>query len=171
MRYVFCPTCGSKLGTRQAGDDGPVPYCEACGKYWFDSFHSCVSVLTYNELDEIVLCRQDYISTKYLSITSGYITPGETAEQAAEREVAEELGLTLESLQYAGTYWYEGGSLLLHGYIGFAYKQPLVLSPEVDEAAWVPALQAKARMYPDRPGNAAAGVYRRYLQMRGLQKG
>lgn len=33
MHYKFCPECGAKLVDRQAGDDGQVPYCTACGQY------------------------------------------------------------------------------------------------------------------------------------------
>ena len=98
MHYTYCPLCGSKLVDKEAGDDGVVPYCEHCKKYWFDGFASCVMVLTYNQFDEIVLCRQSYLSDKYSSLTSGFITPGETAEQCAVREVKEELGIDIQNL-------------------------------------------------------------------------
>lgn len=76
MHYKFCPECGTKLIEKEAGDDGQVPFCKICNKFWFDSFSSCVIVLTYNEFDEVVLARQQYLSDKYASFTSGYITPG-----------------------------------------------------------------------------------------------
>lgn len=56
MKYKFCPQCGSGLKPKMAGDDGEVPFCYECNKYWFDSFESCVIVLVYNEFDEIVVC-------------------------------------------------------------------------------------------------------------------
>ena len=55
MRYIYCPECGRKLTEKEAGDDGPVPYCEGCGKYWFDSFSSCVIVMVVNDQGEIVI--------------------------------------------------------------------------------------------------------------------
>ena len=45
MRYEYCPKCGKKLIPKQAGDDGLVPYCEDCEKYWFDTFGSCVIIM------------------------------------------------------------------------------------------------------------------------------
>ena len=168
MRYIFCPVCGAKLTTREAGDDGQVPYCDRCEKYWFDTFPSCVIVLVHNEFDEIVLGRQSYLSDRYASFTSGYITPGESAEETAYREVKEEIGLDLETLDYAGTYWFAKGDMLMHGFIGYAGKRELTLSPEVDSAEWVPALDAQSKMFPDSPGNAQYGVYRKYLERRGL---
>ena len=98
MHFKYCPECGALLTDRDAGDDGKVPFCEECGKYWFDQFASCVIVLIYNEYDEIVLSWQDYLSEKYAVFTSGFMTPGENAEEAARREVKEELGLDIEEL-------------------------------------------------------------------------
>lgn len=79
MRYIYCPECGRKLTEKEAGDDGPVPYCEGCGKYWFDSFSSCVIVMVVNGEGEIALLTQDYLSTEYKTFVSGFIKPGETA--------------------------------------------------------------------------------------------
>ncbi|MBO4302429.1 NUDIX domain-containing protein [Methanosarcinaceae archaeon] len=170
MRYKYCPNCGSELTEIHAGDDGMVPYCGPCDKRWFDTFQSCIIVLTYNEFDEIVLARQGYLSDKYATFTSGFITPGETAEECAVREVKEELGLDLESLTYAGTYWFGAREQLMHGFIGFTHKAELKLSEEVDSAEWVPAQEAPKTMYPDMPGNSAYAIYRLFLKMRGLSE-
>ena len=121
-------------------------------------------VLTYNEYDEIILCRQSYLSDRYATVTSGYISPGETAEECAVREVKEELGLDLESLEYAGTYWFGKKDMLMHGFIGFAHKQDLILSEELGSAEWVPSAKAPEMMFPDRPGNALHELYRLYLK-------
>ena len=169
MRYKYCPECGAKLTEIHAGDDGMMPYCEACKKRWFDSFHSCVIVLIYNEYDEIALSRQGHLSDRYTSFTSGFITPGETAEACARREVREELGLELESLEYTGSYWFDFREQLMHGFIGFAHKQPLVLSQEIDAAEWVPALEAQKTLFPVGPGVALYEVYHKFLRMRKLE--
>ncbi len=169
MRYKYCPECGTKLTEIHAGDDGMVPYCESCGKRWFDSFHSCVIVLIYNEYDEIVLSRQGHLSRQYATLTSGFITPGETAAECAIREVKEEIGLDVESLESAGTYWFGLRDQLMHGFIGYAHKQELVLSEEVDSAEWVPALDAPKTMFPGKPGVAIYEVYHKFLRMRKLE--
>ena len=54
MRYLYCPKCGRKLIEKLAGDDGLVPYCEACDKLWFDAFGSCVIIMIVNEMEEVV---------------------------------------------------------------------------------------------------------------------
>jgi len=168
MHYQYCPFCGKKLIDKRAGDDGNVPFCAYCNKFWFDSFSTCVIILVANEYNEIALLRQGYMSDKYTSFVSGYISPGENAETAAIREVKEELGLDLEQICYAGSYWFGKKELLMLGFIAFAKKSDFVLSTEVDSAQWVPATEAPLTMFPDNPGNAMHPMYRQYLEMQGL---
>ena len=35
MRYKYCPECGNALIDKKAGDDGNVPYCTKCERFWF----------------------------------------------------------------------------------------------------------------------------------------
>ena len=52
MKFRYCPDCGALLSGRVLGDEGLVPWCERCGKPWFDMFPSAVIGLVYN-------CRND----------------------------------------------------------------------------------------------------------------
>lgn len=168
MHYIYCPKCGLKLIDKTAGDDGYVPFCEKCDRYWFDSFSSCSIVLVANQYNEIALLRQLYMSETFTSFVSGYIAPGENAEETAVREVKEELGLDVESLEYTGTYWFDSKDILMHGFIGFTSKKEFQLSTEVNSAEWVHALKAPETMFPDKPGNAMYPIYRKYLKRIGL---
>ena len=164
MHYKFCPECGMKLIAKEAGDEGDVPFCTACDRYWFDSFNSCSIVMVVNEQDEIALLTQKYLSNKYKSFVSGYITPGETAEETAVREVREEIGIEVERLEYAGTHWFEAKGLLMHGFIGYVSKSEFKLSQEVDEAEWVISSDIEKFIFPESPGNAMYPIYRQYLK-------
>lgn len=170
MRYKYCPECGRALIDKKAGDDGNIPYCEQCERFWFDYFGSCVIVLVANEYNEIALLQQNYMSTEYMSFVSGYICPGENAEETAMREVEEEIGIKLECLEYAGTHWFAKKDLLMHGFIGYAKRKEFVLSNEVDNAIWVPALDIVDKIFPEKPGNAMFALYRQYLEKAGLVK-
>lgn len=164
VRYEFCPKCGVKLAARNAGDDGLVPYCAECDRYWFDSFASCVIVLVHDGVGHVVVARQSYISQDYGLFTSGFIAPGESAEAAATREVREELGVEPLDLAYAGSYWYAPGEMLMHGFVCRAGGRELRLSEEVDSARWVPEDDVPKEVSPDV---AAVGVFKVYLEMRG----
>lgn len=164
MRYKYCPLCGTKLIPREAGDDGNIPFCTECDKYWFDTFADAVIVMVVNEFNEIALLRQSYLSDKYASFVAGYITPGETAESTAVREVKEEIGIDVDRIEYDGTMWFAKGELLMHCFIGYAKKSPLVLSKEVDSATWTPCKEVINTLFPDAPGNAAYAMYMRYME-------
>lgn len=168
MHFEYCPTCGSRLQPKPAGDEGLVPFCPVCQRYWFDFFYSCIIILLCNEYDEVVLCKRPHLSQKYESITSGFIMPGETAEETAHREVKEELGLTLEKMIPEGTYWFSKGQMLMHGYLGFVRKQPFHLSQEVTSAHWVPILDLPQTAYPETPENVIYPLWRKLLALKGM---
>ncbi|MFD1464770.1 NAD(+) diphosphatase [Lapidilactobacillus mulanensis] len=163
MRYKFCPQCGTKLISKDAGDDGKVPFCASCERLWFPTFSDCVIVLVANEFDEIVLAKMPYLSHQYASLISGYMQPGETAETAAKREVAEELGIVLKGVTYTGTYWFDKTETLIHGFIGKTKKCELRLSKELASAEWIASSDAPQYMFPDSPENAALAVYKKYI--------
>ena len=168
MHFQFCPICGSKLILKEAGDDGMVPYCEPCAKMWFDMFSSCIIALVANEYHEIALLHQPSLSDRGVFV-SGYITPGESAEDAAVREIKEELGLDVEKLESTGTFWFKKRGQLMHGFIANVRKQELICSSEIESASWVPAEKAPEIMFEDWNGNRAWDIYRTYMRETGTK--
>lgn len=168
MHFQFCPICGSKLILKEAGDDGMVPYCEPCAKMWFDMFSSCIIALVANEYHEIALLHQPSLSDRGVFV-SGYITPGESAEDAAVREIKEELGLDVEKLESTGTFWFKKRGQLMHGFIANVRKQELICSSEIESASWVPAEKAPEIMFEDWNGNRAWDIYRTYMSETGTE--
>ena len=149
MRFKYCPDCGARLSEREIGDEGVVPYCESCEKPWFPLFSTCVIVLiTTVSGDEVLLLRQNYISTRYFNLVSGYMKPGETAEETVIREVKEEVGLDVLTVEATGSYWFEKKDMLMLGFIGRVEKAPVKLSSEVDRAEWFPAGEAPGLVHP-----------------------
>ena len=163
MRYTYCPDCGAKLVFRPIGDDGPTPYCPRCARPWFDGFPSCVLVLVHDGAGDILLLQEDYISTRYKNLVSGYIKPGERGEEAALREVREETGLTCRDVRIVGTWWFPEKGLLMIGFLARAESRDLALSGEVDGAAWTDARKALSLVAPRGPENATHYVVEAYL--------
>ena len=148
MRFLYCPQCGKPLIEKEIGDEGKIPFCTNCQRPWLDMFSSCIIVLVVNENNEAVLLRQNYISTEYRNLVSGYMKPGETAEETAEREVFEEIGVKLEELNLTGTYWFDLKDMLMIGFIARAKKTEFRLSEEVDGADWIPVEEAIGLVHP-----------------------
>jgi len=94
------------------------------------------------------------------SLPKGHIEVGESAEQAAVREVEEETGIAGEILGELGTidFWFVADGRRIHKTVRHYLMRRVggELSDadvEVDEVAWVPLTDIRARLaYPDERG-------------------
>ena len=163
MIFKFCPICGNELILKEAGDDGLTPFCERCNHYWFNIFPTCVIALVVNQFNEAALLRQTYLSDKYSTFVAGYIQEGESAEEAIQREIKEEIGLDVFDLKYVTSHWFNLKQILMIGFIAKTNKQNFKLSSEVDSAEWVPIKDIPKKIYPEHPDNLAYTLYREYL--------
>lgn len=146
MHFKYCPHCGARAVEREIGDEGMIPYCEACETPLWDLFATSVICAVVNEENEIALLRQAYVSAEHEVCVAGIMKPGESAEDAAVREIEEELGLKTEKLAYVRSYPYESKEMLMLGFRADVRKKAFVLSKEVDAAAWVPIAEAPGRL-------------------------
>lgn len=136
MRCEYCPFCGNKTILREIGDEGEMPYCEKCGRPLFDMFHTCVLCIVVNEDNEVALIRQSYGDTeKYVGV-AGFMKCGETPEEAALREVKEELGLTAEEVCYIDSCFYAEREQLMLGMLVRVKRADFRISEELLEARW-----------------------------------
>ena len=137
MRFQYCPYCGKKVELREIGDEGMIPYCTECKIPLWDMFTTSIIVAVVNEYQEVALLRQNYVSTTNHVCVAGVMKMGESAEETVVREIGEELGLHVKSLQYIKSYPYEKKEMLMLGFQAVVDKQDFVLSGEVDAAKWV----------------------------------
>jgi NAD+ diphosphatase len=98
----FCPRCGSAhfpaTGNRSFK-------CNDCGFNYYANSSAAVAVLLFNPIGELLLTRraiEPHLGK--LDLPGGFIDPMESAEQAAVREIQEELGIQIHSLKYFGSY-------------------------------------------------------------------
>lgn len=142
MDFIHCPRCGECLGKRQIGDEGLIPYCESCQRPWFPFSYPCVICLAVSEEGEIALIRQTYATERFVCV-AGFINHKETAENAAIREIGEEIGLEVLDLRYVSSYYYEKNDNLMLGFAARVRKAPFRLSEnEVETARWFSADEA-----------------------------
>ncbi len=154
MRHTFCPDCGQRLTARPIGDEGLVPWCEGCNRPWFDSFSTCIIAAVINGDGEVLLQREARRPEREV-LVAGYIKPGESAEDAARREIAEETGLTATALQYVASYSHMDGNMLMLGYAARAEGAACPASDEVVSSRWCSPEEAIASL---REGSIAQQV-------------
>lgn len=167
MKFTYCSDCGSLLSARSLGDEGMVPWCEKCGKPWFDMFPVAIIALVHDGEGNVLLLRQNYISTQYHNLVSGYVTPGETAEKTAVREIFEETGQKVSDLKLVCTNWYERKQMLMVGFFARVERLPLNLSCEVDSACWVPASEVPSLVHPT-PSSTSRLLSLEFLKRHGV---
>ena len=137
MRFTYCPYCGTELIGKEIGDEGIIPYCNNCNIPLWDMFTTSIIATVVNEYGEVALLRQNYVSTtKYVCI-AGIMKIGESAEETVIREVKEEIGQDVESLEFISSYPYEKREMLMLGYKATVRKRDFKLSGEVDSVEWV----------------------------------
>lgn len=137
MRFTYCPHCGTKLIGKEIGDEGIIPYCDNCKIPLWDMFTTSIIAAVVNECGEIALIRQNYVSTTNCVCVAGIMKIGESAEETVVREVKEEIGQDVESLEFISSYPYEQKEMLMLGYKATVKKKDFKLSGEVDSAEWV----------------------------------
>ncbi len=100
-----------------------------------------------------VIGRHDKRGRLVWSLPKGHLEPGETAEEAAVREVAEETGITGRIVGELGTisYWFiaDGRRIhkTVHHYLMRALSGELSTADvEVEEVAWVPLEELPRRL-------------------------
>lgn len=106
-------------------------------------------VLRGDEVIVIVPTRRGAQGQRVLGLPKGHIDPGESAEQAATREVREEAGVEAELIEKLGDvrYFYQRDGRrifkLVHFFL-FAYRSGDVADhdDEVEEARWMPLREA-----------------------------
>ena len=79
MRFTYCPHCGTKLGQKEIGDEGMIPFCEQCNIPLWDMFTTSIIVAVVNEYDEVALLRQNYVSATNYVCVAGIMKIGESA--------------------------------------------------------------------------------------------
>lgn len=163
MRFTYCPHCGKLLTKKEIGDEGLIPYCESCRIPLWDMFTTCIICAVVNEFDQIALLRQNYVSTTNYVCVAGVMKLGESAEETARREVKEEIGLDVETLDFVRSYPYEKKEMLMLGFHATVKKADFHISGEVDAVEWFPLSTATEKL---RPGSIAWQLVSRVKEIR-----
>lgn len=98
----FCPRCGSA----QFNATGSRSFqCGDCSFNYYVNASAAVAVLLFSDKGELLFTRRAIEPhLGQLDLPGGFIDPMETAEQAAIREIREELGIKIHSLRYFCSY-------------------------------------------------------------------
>lgn len=133
--HRFCGSCG---GATLATDAGHARHCPACGRDHFPRTDPAVIVLVTHE-DQALLGRSPRFPPGMYSTLAGFVEPGESLEQAVEREIFEESGVRLETIQYRSSQPWPFPQSLMLGFRAQAVSTELKIDQdELEDALWIP---------------------------------
>ena len=134
-RTKFCGACGGETRSERAGH---MRVCadEQCDSIYFPRTDPAVIVLVHAG-EYCLLGNKSSWPENRFSTLAGFVEPGETVEQAAVREVKEETGVGIDTLEYHSSQpWPFPGSVML-GFHATATRQEITLSDdELRDARW-----------------------------------
>ena len=131
--HRYCGVCGS--ATLISSEDRAY-VCTNCGHRMYPRVSPCV-IGTVRRGKEIVLAQGVRHPGNIYSAIAGFIEPGETAEQAFEREVFEEIGIYVNNVRYlCSQSWPFPGQLMLGFVADYASGELSLDETEIVDAKW-----------------------------------
>lgn len=133
MTHKFCANCGSGSVPTEMG---AKRVCNTCTTEHFPRVNPVVIMLVTYE-DRILLGRGVGWPERAMSALAGFISPGETAEEALIREVFEEVGVRVKNPKYIFSQPWPFPSQLMIGMSCEALGKEVSLNKsELEQAQW-----------------------------------
>ena len=131
--HRFCGQCGSAMNLVNWE---LATLCSKCGHRCYPRIAPCVLVGIAHQ-GKILLARSSRHKAGFFSILAGFVESAETLEQAAVREVKEEVGIDICNLRYVGSQPWPFPHSLMAGFIADYAGGDIRCQPhEIEEAAW-----------------------------------
>jgi NAD+ diphosphatase len=120
----------------------------ANGHEEFPRIDPAVICLVHDGHDRAVLARQTVWPERLFSLLAGFVEAGESFEACVEREIAEEIGLTVSDVQYLGSQPWPFPRSLMVGFhaIGDPDQEFSFNDGEIAEAAWFTRAEVRAAL-------------------------
>ena len=133
MSHRFCGRCG---GSTEDKTDERAKICPHCGLTNFPRL-SPAMITAVLKGDRILLARNKRFKTSMFSVLAGFVEPGETLEECVNREIREEVGITVKNIRYFGSQPWPFPNSLMIGFVAeYAAGEITVDDIEIAEAAW-----------------------------------
>ncbi|MBZ9612989.1 NAD(+) diphosphatase [Rheinheimera maricola] len=131
--HRFCGQCGSAMNLVSWE---LAALCSKCGHRCYPRIAPCVLVGIAHH-GKILLARSSRHRKGFYSILAGFVESAETLEQAAVREVKEEVGVDITNLRYVGSQPWPFPHSLMTGFIADYAGGDIICQPqEIEEAHW-----------------------------------
>lgn len=143
LTHKFCGACGTST---VASASDRARECPSCAQAYYPRISPCVIGLIQRG-DECLLAHHTKFQSERYSVLAGFIEPGESAEQAFEREVKEEVNLEIDNIRfYKSQPWPFPGQLMIGFIADYKSGEITVDGIEIDHANWF-----RPKNFPELP--------------------
>jgi NAD+ diphosphatase len=134
--HQYCGACGKAT---EASKSERSRICPDCRVPQFPRL-SPAMIVAVERGNEILLARSPHFPPGIYSVLAGFVEPGESAEQAVEREVMEEAGIRVKDIRYFGSQpWPFPNSLMLGFTAAYDSGEISLEDDEIEDARWFSA--------------------------------
>jgi NAD+ diphosphatase len=148
-RHRFCANCGAATDLAEAGYSR---HCPQCGATHFPRTDPVV-IMTVEHDGRLLLGRRAGWPPGRLSVLAGFVSPGESAEEAVVREVEEESGIIARDPVFVASQpWPFPASLMLGFHAESDGGEPHAVDGELDEVHWLDLDAVRAATQGDAVG-------------------
>lgn len=148
MEMNYCMDCGGRLVLRpHEGEGRDIPWCESCRAWRYPVFNTAVSMVVMDEKKEKVLLIRQYGRPHWV-LVAGYVNQGEDAEDAAAREIREELNMTVSSLRFNHSHYFAPSNTLMLNFTATVAEELPRPNSEVDDWSWFSVPEAREHIKP-----------------------
>ncbi len=131
--HKFCGKCGTLT---QDSSKELARTCPDCGHTNFPRVSPAV-IMSVIRNDKILLGRSPHFPPGMYSTLAGFVEPGETLEEAVKREVFEEVGLEVDTIQYNGSQpWPFPHSMMIGFSANYLRGEIVIDHNELEDANW-----------------------------------
>ena len=149
--HKFCGSCGFQNFSKEGGF---VMKCsnDKCGKSHFPRTDPAIITLISFQ-DKVLLGRSPRFPDSMYSTLAGFVEPGESLEQALEREVFEEVGIKVKNIKYFNSQPWPFPASLMLGFFAEAVNDQMTIDyDEIEDAHWFSINELKSLEHPSISG-------------------
>lgn len=131
--HRFCGACGAGTEIREGGD---ARLCPSCGTNHHPRTDPVVIMLVTRP-GALLLGRQESWPPRRYSALAGFVSPGESLEEAVIREIGEEAGVEVAAPRYVSSQpWPFPASLMIGFIVPWRDGEPGGSDPEIEDVRW-----------------------------------
>ena len=158
--HRYCGCCGQ--ATRPHAQERAL-VCGACNRHFYPRINPCVIVLVVKD-GQLLLAKSSRHNADFYSCLAGFMEVGEAPEDTVRREVMEEVGIQVGSVEYISSQSWPFPSQLMIGFIAEYESGSIVPEPsEIADAQWF-SRDALPKV-PSAQVSVAGGLIEHYLSL------